>query len=548
MPLISAPDNRTEHVNIRQLAYLATSNGDFAPVVAAAQAYALANNYKGLYAPGSTSSYRYFKPGPQQPSISISGVTDFEVIGDGLATKFQMCGDGGSGSWAMVQVAGGSQDIRFRDIWFDGNSENLTNLDDGQHTHTVMVGEGNGAHAPGSAKRISFEGCRFTDTDGDGIAIIPKDAAFGTGHDVSGVNVLNCLFLNCHRSGVSNQRAAEFLRVLHCEFEGTSDQDIDLEPTGSTANAGPRYYDISHNIMRRINFATAAVSNTGLSATSQALRNVVSYNKIFGTVGGLNIDGLSLIGNFIQPNVNDTAEALSFFSSFTNGLIEGNVVVRPAGTHIGKLFTISGSNGYYPNSVRVRLNRFHTWVGTDADACAVLLQNCDGVDFSDNDVYNYGSGNIVSAIRLYGTSANGCKNSRIDRNRVYGNLGGGSFTNGILGDAGGGPLNGLSVQANEFLGCTNNLAFSKSGGAGAFTTAPRISGNQGDGAEFASGSLAAIGKYILAGNLPGVGHFAGDGAPSFSAAEGSTYIRRDGSSGTLLYVNTSGSTTWATYA
>lgn len=43
----------------------------------------------------------------------------------------------------------------------------------------------------------------------------------------------------------------------------------------------------------------------------------------------------------------------------------------------------------------------------------------------------------------------------------------------------------------------------------------------------------------------GLGIYAGSGAPTISAAQGSVYIRTDGSStSTRLYVNTNGSTTW----
>lgn len=43
----------------------------------------------------------------------------------------------------------------------------------------------------------------------------------------------------------------------------------------------------------------------------------------------------------------------------------------------------------------------------------------------------------------------------------------------------------------------------------------------------------------------GLGIYVGSGAPTISAAQGSLYIRTDGSStSTRLYVNTTGSTTW----
>lgn len=58
----------------------------------------------------------------------------------------------------------------------------------------------------------------------------------------------------------------------------------------------------------------------------------------------------------------------------------------------------------------------------------------------------------------------------------------------------------------------------------------------------AGGSTAA---RLLFGTTAGFGVYYGSGAPSVSAAQGSLYLRSDGSStSTRLYVNTTGSTTW----
>lgn len=51
--------------------------------------------------------------------------------------------------------------------------------------------------------------------------------------------------------------------------------------------------------------------------------------------------------------------------------------------------------------------------------------------------------------------------------------------------------------------------------------------------------------YFPAFKQLGIGMYAGSGAPSFSAAKGSIYVRSDGSSSsTRLYINTDGATTW----
>ncbi len=61
----------------------------------------------------------------------------------------------------------------------------------------------------------------------------------------------------------------------------------------------------------------------------------------------------------------------------------------------------------------------------------------------------------------------------------------------------------------------------------------------------AGGSTSA---RLLLGTTAGFGIYYGSGAPTVSAAQGSIYIRSDGSStSTRLYVNTNGSTTWTNF-
>lgn len=56
-----------------------------------------------------------------------------------------------------------------------------------------------------------------------------------------------------------------------------------------------------------------------------------------------------------------------------------------------------------------------------------------------------------------------------------------------------------------------------------------------------AGGVQALGL----GTTTGLGIYFGSGAPTISAAQGSLYVRTDGSSvATRLYVNTTGSTTW----
>jgi len=57
----------------------------------------------------------------------------------------------------------------------------------------------------------------------------------------------------------------------------------------------------------------------------------------------------------------------------------------------------------------------------------------------------------------------------------------------------------------------------------------------------AAGGMAAF----LASSTAGLGVYVGSGAPTIAAAQGSIYLRTDGSStSTRAYINTNGSTTW----
>ena len=59
-----------------------------------------------------------------------------------------------------------------------------------------------------------------------------------------------------------------------------------------------------------------------------------------------------------------------------------------------------------------------------------------------------------------------------------------------------------------------------------------------------SGPVASQAGFLTAGaDSPGI--YSGAGAPTISAAQGSLYLRTDGSStSTRAYINTDGSTTW----
>jgi hypothetical protein len=64
-------------------------------------------------------------------------------------------------------------------------------------------------------------------------------------------------------------------------------------------------------------------------------------------------------------------------------------------------------------------------------------------------------------------------------------------------------------------------------------------------ADSGTAPVAGGASAFLATSTAGLGIYIGSGAPTVSAAQGSLYIRTDGSStSTRLYVNTNGTTGW----
>jgi hypothetical protein len=76
-------------------------------------------------------------------------------------------------------------------------------------------------------------------------------------------------------------------------------------------------------------------------------------------------------------------------------------------------------------------------------------------------------------------------------------------------------------------------------------TATTVSATGNITADSGTAPVAGGAAAFLATSTANLGIFIGSGAPTVSAAQGSLYIRTDGSStSTRLYVNTNGSTTW----
>jgi len=301
-------------------------------------AASVAGGNAGVFVPADKDPYTVRKPGPQIPSIDLRGLRNFTLIGEGYGSIIQMTGPGGGGSWFMIHIGGHAANITIRDLFLDGNRTGLTNFD--AQTHLIKIGGSNSV--PGGAVGVKVLDCTLTGSVGDGIAILPTDAPAGSGEEVSDVRIAFCSFTGNGRSGISNQRSARLIEILHNHFEGNSDQDIDLEPTGNTPGSGPSGYLIFGNSIVHGN-ATVAVTLSGVSGAIPASGNTFACNQIRGgTLGLVNARDTLITGNYIEAGLTSPGPVVRLIGRVEGVRFADNHVLRPAGAQPGQLLELSG--------------------------------------------------------------------------------------------------------------------------------------------------------------------------------------------------------------
>ena len=199
-------------------------------------------------------------------------------------------------------------------------------------------------------------------------------------------------------------------------------------------------------------------------------------------------------------------------------------------TNAGNAITIFDLNrplSYYTNNVTIAANTVSTSPSTGA------LTVAGGVGVQGN---LYVNGDIFGNVTLTDISVNTVT--------AVGNVVGGNLlASGNI--TGGNVLGGANVNAITHTGTTVSVSANITGGnilSGAVLSAV---GN----ATILSGTAVPAGGTTGAGykmsSTTNLGIFFGSGAPTLSAAQGSLYLRTDGSTtNDRMYVNTDGSTTW----
>jgi hypothetical protein len=323
-------------VNVRNF-FDPAHDSDWTPAFRKAIAASVAGGNGGVFVPADTDPYTVGKPGPQMPSIDLRGMRNFTLMGEGYSSVIQMIGSGGGGSWFMIHIGGHAENITVRDLFLDGDRTGLTDVD--TQTHLIKIGGSNSV--PGGAVGVKVLDCTLTGSVGDGIAILPEAQA-DSSEEVSDVRIAFCSFTGNGRSGISNQRSARLVQILHNHFEGNSDQDIDLEPTGSTPGSGPSGYLIFGNSIVHGN-ATVAVTLSGVSSTIPASGNTFACNQIRGgTLGLVNARDTLITDNYIEAGLTSPGPVVRLTGRVEGVRFADNHVLRPAGAQPGQLLELSG--------------------------------------------------------------------------------------------------------------------------------------------------------------------------------------------------------------
>jgi Right handed beta helix region len=160
----------------------------------------------------------------------------------------------------------GCRNLTLRELSVHGSYLTLGNASEQMH----------GIHLAQGSEEIAVHRVRVFQCAGDGLRLLGSSA-----RRVRKVWVEGCRFIQNKRSGVSFQRASEFVWIRDCYIETTipsTDQSIDFEPTGEGA---PTDIIIESNIIVH-QTGTAAVSISGVSRTDATRRVTFAHNIVLG--------------------------------------------------------------------------------------------------------------------------------------------------------------------------------------------------------------------------------------------------------------------------
>lgn len=292
-------------------------------------------------------------------SFDLSNVSNLVFMGDGYVSQLWQVGNAFGADWHLFSIRNFSNQIQFRDLYFDASRTSNTDPAGQQHTIRIL---GNPPDAANSgAFKIDVIGCFFDYQIGDHVNL-----GAGNGKPVHDNRVLynayNAVSIGPiggakYRSAVGFQTNVLRTLVGFNYSRGCSDQTIDYEPT---SNGGINQGDILLGNQGDGQLHNSEVfSFAGVAHDDPILDTAWLYNIAFN--GGSMIIGdastSTLVGNIIvNQNNNPAAGAPVLFCqrTFDQMIIAGNVLVTTATALPRQALSLSADEfGFASNSVIV---------------------------------------------------------------------------------------------------------------------------------------------------------------------------------------------------
>jgi hypothetical protein len=386
---------------------------------------------------------------------------------------------------------------------------------------------------------IVVERVRVFQSAGDGIRFLGDgQTAQKPAVKVRRVWVQDCSFVQNKRTGVSFQRAAEFVWVQNCYIEmspPSTDSCVDFEPSGNTA---PTDVVIESNVLVHETPATA-VSISGISGDDPTRRIKFVNNTVTGGgVEGVDAQDVTLAQNTISAG--SKGPIATFRGNYERLRIERNKIVA---TGVGRpAIVVAFLDGFAPNGAWIEDNH----IETPGDGIS-LIDPGSNVDIRGNRIF--GGGAFVGIrVRLNAATLGVHRDFKISGNTIA-NFGkaGIHFSTFSTSER----FEGVAIEGNEVYvegqapSGTAGIALAKPGNGTArwlvhaVVAENRISDSIGLKIDR---DRATVPFITVAGNPGARAIFEGDGSPEglVAAPFGSLFLRVDADPETALFLKQSG--------
>ena len=218
---------------------------------------------------------------PMAAAIGLQGLKNLTIRGSGIGvTILRLMPQQDLGNTHVIETRD-CKNLTMRDLSVHGAY--LTMGKTNEQMHGIQLNEG--------SEDVTVERVRVFQSAGDGLRFLgrPENPIAGKKENkVRRVRVNGCQFVQNKRTGVSFQRATDFVWIVNCYIEMTppsTDACIDFEPTGNPAPgivfAAPTDIIIDSNLIKHGLRATA-VSLSGIGGPDPARRVKFSNNIIIG--------------------------------------------------------------------------------------------------------------------------------------------------------------------------------------------------------------------------------------------------------------------------